>query len=461
MKKRLRLIITGFCISFIMMVALSYISVKRFTQLNSYFNSVEHTFTIISRLDDLESTIKDIDRYEKGYLLTHDTGYLSLLKTPAATVIGKADTIRKMSEDKDAQEDISFINSYLAVRLNELRSDLEYADTSHSTILSPSYFEGRKRSSDALLHIQKMRNNEKKMLRMRNSFRYTYEKLTYKNITLLFFIFGVVTLVLFAIIISELRKRLLFQDELETKLIELKRSHAELEQIAFASSHDLREPLRKIQVFSDRILMKQKNLDTDTVNSLQRIQSSANRMQELMEHLSGLTNLILEQEYKEYIDLNKTLEDVLEELKKEINAKQATVQSAVLPVLNGYPGQLHVLFKALLENSLKFARKDAAPAIVIEYGRTLGEELEEIKPNTAGREYHLITISDNGIGFDNKYTHKMFFLFQKLHNEEDGYEGKGIGLTMCQRIMVNHKGFITATGEAGTGAKFSLYFPAE
>jgi len=461
MKKRLRLIITGFCISFIMMVALSYISVKRFGQLNSYFNSVEHTFTVISKLDDLESTIKDIDRFERGYLLTHDTSYLSLLKGPAASVLAKADSIKKMSDDKDAQEDISFINSFLAVRLNELRTDLEYADTSRSSVLSPGYYEGQKKSWDALAHIQQIREREKKTLNLRNSFRYTYERLTYKNITLLFFIFGAVTLVLFIIIISELRKRMLFQDELQNKLVELKRSHAELEQIAFASSHDLKEPLRKIQVFSDRILLKQKNLDTDTLNSLQRIQSSANRMQELMEHLSGLTNLILEQEYKEYIDLNKTLADVLEECEKEINARQATIQSAILPVMNGYPGQLHVLFKALIENSLKFGRQGIPPAIVISYARSTGEELEEIKPNTTGREYHMITISDNGIGFDNKYTHKMFFLFQKLHNEEDGYQGKGIGLTMCQRIMVNHKGFISAAGEPGTGATFRLFFPAE
>jgi signal transduction histidine kinase len=461
MKKRLRLIIAGFCISFVMMVALSYISVKRFTQLNSYFNSVERTFMIISRLDDLESTIKDIDRFEKGYLLTHDTTYLGLLKTPVARVIAKADSIRKISDDKDAQEDISFINSFLAVRLNELRTDLEYADTNRSSVLSPSYYEGRQKSWDALRHIQKMREREQKALHVRNSFRYTYERLTYKNITLLFFIFGIVTLVLFVIIISELRKRMIFQDELENKLMDLKRSHAELEQIAFASSHDLREPLRKIQVFSDRILLKQKNLDDDSLNSLQRIQSSANRMQELMEHLSGLTNLILEQEYKEYVDLNKTMEAVQDELQNEISSRQASFQSAVLPVINGYPGQLHVLFKALLENSLKFSRNGVPPAIVVTYTRTAGEELEEIKPNTTGREYHLITITDNGIGFDNRYTHKMFFLFQKLHNEEDGYAGKGIGLTMCQRIMVNHKGFISAAGETGKGAKFSLYFPVE
>jgi light-regulated signal transduction histidine kinase (bacteriophytochrome) len=180
-----------------------------------------------------------------------------------------------------------------------------------------------------------------------------------------------------------------------------------------------------------------------------------------MEHLSGLTNLILEQEYKEYVDLNRTLEGVLEELQQEINARQAVFQLALLPVINGYPGQLHVLFKALLENSLKFSREGVSPAVTVAYARTTGEELEEIKPNTTGREYHLITITDNGIGFDNKYTHKMFFLFQKLHNEQDGYAGKGIGLTMCQRIMVNHKGFISATGEAGRGARFSLFFPAE
>ena len=129
-----------------------------------------------------------------------------------------------------------------------------------------------------------------------------------------------------------------------------------------------------------------------------------------------------------------------------------------LPVINGYPDQLNLLFKNMLDNALKFARPGERPVISVTVRKADAVELED-EVHT-DRQYYCITITDNGIGFDNKMADKMFGIFRQLHTASDGFVGKGTGLAICQRIMSNHKGRITAHGFPNTGAIFKLYFPA-
>ncbi len=123
--------------------------------------------------------------------------------------------------------------------------------------------------------------------------------------------------------------------------------------------------------------------------------------------------------------------------------------------------QLKILFKALLDNSLKFTRDGVKPVITISCDTINGHELSDINPNLLQKKFYRITCSDNGIGFDNQFMTKIFRIFQRLHAPESDYEGKGIGLAICQRIMANHEGYIIAHGEPGMGAKFKLFFPVE
>jgi signal transduction histidine kinase len=155
------------------------------------------------------------------------------------------------------------------------------------------------------------------------------------------------------------------------------------------------------------------------------------------------------------------LQFILIDLEDIIKEKQATINVQGLPIINGYSGQLKILFNALLDNSLKFTPAHRHPVITITYEITNGAELKAINPNLSHKKFNCITCTDNGIGFDDQYITKMFQLFQRLHTQESGYSGKGIGLAISQRIMANHEGYILAHGDPQAGAKFKLFFPVD
>jgi light-regulated signal transduction histidine kinase (bacteriophytochrome) len=244
-------------------------------------------------------------------------------------------------------------------------------------------------------------------------------------------------------------------------VLDLKRSHEELEQIAYAVSHDLQEPLRKIQIFSNRMLVvKKEGLDDEGKVTLQRINTSAGRMHELIDDLMNLTSLVKE-EHKDEVNLNSTLQIAINDLDSKIKDKHVTVNREALPVITGHPRQLQLLFRSLLDNAIKFSKEDTPPVISLRYDRVNGEELKEINPSMKMLQFERITIADNGIGFEDKFITKIFRVFQRLHNQESEYAGKGIGLAICQRVMVNHNGYILAHGHPEVGATFKLYFPVK
>ena len=305
-----------------------------------------------------------------------------------------------------------------------------------------------------------MRLAENKLLAERFKAEQFYQALTTSTLKFLLIIFCIITLFLFTIMVRELRSRMLYQEELQAKVIDLRRSHNELQEIAFAASHDLQEPLRKIQVFSDMLLYKNNgNIDPEYKATLDRINVSTGRMQSLIADLTTLTTLTNTDEPKQLVDLRKMLELIFIDLANKINEKKAEIEVQPLPIINGYETQLKILFRAILDNSLKFTREGVKPFIIISFETIYGHELADVNPNLSHKKFYCITCSDNGIGFDNQYINKMFQIFQRLHPQQSEYEGKGIGLAICQRIMANHEGYIVGHGEQQLGAKFKLFFP--
>lgn len=309
--------------------------------------------------------------------------------------------------------------------------------------------------------LRDMRIAETKLLAERYEGEKEYQQLTNSALKYLLVVFCLVTLFLFIMMIRELRSRILYQEELQAKVIDLKRSHNELQEIAYAASHDLQEPLRKIQVFSDMLLLQKNGNEEERKNTLARINSSAKRMQLLIADLMSLTNLANTDEPKSPVDLNSLLQTILVEMHDVVNDKEATIEAQLLPVIDGYEKQITILFKALLDNSLKFQRDGVKPVISLSAEVINGHELAPINPNLSNRKFHRITFSDNGIGFDNKFMDKIFKIFQRLHTQESAYDGKGIGLAICQRVMANHEGYMLAHGEPHMGAHFKLFFPAD
>jgi light-regulated signal transduction histidine kinase (bacteriophytochrome) len=259
---------------------------------------------------------------------------------------------------------------------------------------------------------------------------------------------------------NELSKRQAFETELRNKIEELNRSNIDLEQFAYVASHDLQEPLRKIRSFSDRLVMKHApSLDQDAQITINKIQNAAGRMQVLIDDLLSFSRLINQKGKTETTDLNTLLKEVLADMEVSIRNKNAKIFSGPLPELKVIPSLIRQLFQNLISNSLKFSKPDVQPVISMAATQVKGIEISDVHESQIQQMFHMIEFRDNGIGFEEKYLDRIFIIFQRLHGKME-YDGTGIGLAVCKKIMLIHQGYITATSSPDNGATFKLYFPA-
>ena len=246
--------------------------------------------------------------------------------------------------------------------------------------------------------------------------------------------------------------------ELEQKNIDLEKMNKELKSFAYISSHDLQEPLRKIQTFATRIVEKEyQNLSDNGKEYFKRMQNAAIRMQTLIDDLLAYSRTNTAERKYEKTDLNKIVEEVKADLKEELQQKQATLEATEICEVNIIPFQFRQLLHNLVSNSLKFSKPDQAPHIKIKSEIVNGTKFKNDKLSDKTTYCH-ISISDNGIGFEQQYSEKIFELFQRLHGKSQ-YNGTGIGLAIVKKIVENHNGVITAKAEINKGATFDIYIP--
>jgi len=262
-----------------------------------------------------------------------------------------------------------------------------------------------------------------------------------------------------------------FQDVTEQKRLEAERKQAELaleiynrkleasnrelEEFAYVASHDLQEPLRKILTFGDRLRSKYHAvLDTVGQDYLTRMQNAAVRMQSLISDLLNLSRVATRNQPFEAVDLNSVVADVLKDLETTIEEQNGRVTVDVLPTLHADPSQMRQLFQNLIGNALKFHEAGAAPQIRIT------SQWEEYAQDDQPASYAMcaIFVEDHGIGFEEKYLDRIFQPFQRLHGAQL-YEGTGMGLAICRRIVERHGGAITAKSQPGQGATFVISLP--
>jgi len=246
---------------------------------------------------------------------------------------------------------------------------------------------------------------------------------------------------------------------LETNNAQLQQSNDELAQYAYVTSHDLQEPLRKIRVFIS-ILVDKRQLTQDVADILRKIDTSASRMTQLINDLLSMSRLLqYDHQVFQPVDLSAIMELVKDDFEIVIAEKAASVTCSSLPVIEGIGLQLNQLFNNLLGNALKFSAPGKPPIIDITARLLSAEEVTALTgQHTRFDFYHDVIVSDNGIGFDPAYTDYIFEIFKRLHTK-DNYPGSGIGLALCQRIMVNHRGFLFASSVPGEGSRFHAIFP--
>lgn len=245
---------------------------------------------------------------------------------------------------------------------------------------------------------------------------------------------------------------------IEERNLELERNNKELASFNYVASHDLQEPLRKIQTFISRLEDKEKaNLSDNGKLYITRIKSSSARMRSLIDDLLQFSRTNKSEEAFEDSNINILLETAKHDLAEIISDKRARISSDSIPSMKVIPFQIKQLFLNLISNSLKYSCENVAPVITISYSQTQASDLPKIKFSKHDL-YHTISIKDNGIGFDQEYAEKIFILFNRLHNKNE-YSGTGIGLSICKKIVENHNGYITAEGKLDQGSVFTVYLP--
>ena len=244
------------------------------------------------------------------------------------------------------------------------------------------------------------------------------------------------------------------------KIMELNRSNQELEEFAYVASHDLQEPLRKISTFAQRLQLRFSNkLGEDGNLYIDRMVAACDNMRKLIDNLLEFSRISLNNPPAQKINLEAIARQAIDELDLIISETKADITVGKLPLIEGINSQMLQVFSNILNNSIKFRKETEPLKISIQSSMLSTEQKREyqLEPSVT---FYIITIKDNGVGFEQQYAAKIFQVFQRLQGKSE-YPGTGIGLSICKKIITNHKGLIFAESEPGHGAIFSIILPQQ
>jgi signal transduction histidine kinase len=453
--------ILSIIISISMLTVLCLITYNNFREMNQRTKDVTHSYQVRFKNNELINQLINAETGQRGFLLTGDESFLKPYTDNKAKLPVTVQELKILLKDRPEQvKRVDTIANILETRLDIVIKNIAHT-RNHKKIDTLSLYLGKvymDKIRKASIHIDEQEEqllNHRHKLQEISDTRMAYYLLGLSVVSLIFLI------IFFRLLYLELKQRISLQNTLEQKLVEIEHTNAELEQFAYITSHDLQEPLRKIRAFGERLYSKQGHqLSEDAKTNIMKINHSASRMQLLINDLLTFSRITNVKDYVfEKVDLNSILDEVKDDFSEIIGQKKAYIDSQPLPKVKGIRLQLVQLFSNLISNSLKYVEPNVSPHITIRYKQVLGSEISEINDAHKDNVYHKVTFIDNGIGFDEKYTEKIFAIFQRLHNKNE-YEGTGIGLAICKRIIVNHNGYILAESKKGyLGAIFHIYIP--
>ncbi len=444
----------------IVVLSISYHTINR--ELIYYSEKVDHTHQVLDKINEIKVAIHEVTYHGRGYFIMGD----SINKNQ---MIQKIDLLPPLAY----QLDTLLLDSETHVLAGKLIQDIEkyrertyafaqdaplqYSEERKTTIMK----NGTARTEGINELLDRMSKVETELMSTRVVSRNNYKQQVFRfnwvimGVALAFLVSS------FILLERELTRNKLYKIELENKVGNLNRSNSELEQFAYVASHDLQEPLRKIRSFTDLLIAKYiGSLPPEAGMLLGKVDKSATRMQLLIDDLLAFSRSIDSSLHPEEVNLNHVILEVKNNLSENIREKSAQIQCRDLPVLTGHRTQLVQLFQNLVSNSLKYSKAGVQPRIKISCSEIQGFDIPNAKISEENTTFYQILVQDNGIGFKKEYAEKIFVIFKRLHSHEK-FQGSGIGLAICRKVVSNHSGYISADGEEGEGAKFFLYLPKQ
>jgi signal transduction histidine kinase len=450
----------------IVLLAISYVLYQQIHSLLSAQDQLNETNIVKLKVEQTLSSLKDAESAQRGFLLSKDSVFLQ----PYYGAYNKSKTlvreIRDLIRSTDQQKDLVALQGFIELRFKTFNHVIEHynnpnlrPDTKQMYLLMSKYV-----MDSISVYAQNINAREDDLLKEREISKRKYSFLT-PFFAILLMVTAIAVLVFsYGKIIEQLnRLKKIFSEmktlnnELKQKNYKLELYNKELDSFTYIASHDLKEPIRKILTYSDQMeIESHENFTESNKKQLNRIKHSAQRMQNLLNDLLLYSHVNISDKTFEEVDLNKIVNDVICNLIEEITETHAQIKTERLPVIKGMPFQIKQLFENLIGNSIKYKQDHVPPAITIG-GSIVDEKDISEKFYKESNQYYKLFVSDNGLGFEQIYSEKIFKLFQRFHSSDK--PGTGIGLTICKKIVDNHNGFIKASSEVNRGTTFEIYFP--
>jgi len=454
----------GFSAAVIALILSAAVSYRNIREIAINEALVSHTHQVLDQVQSAFSGVKDAETGQRGFMITGLPAYLDPYNQASEAIHRDLDELTRLTIDNPLQQQqLVALRAAIDTRLNTLQEGIKATETGGVDAGREFVLEGKGRAQ--MVEIRKQMgafvDEERKLLAIRSEVAQT----TYRTANVTLWVTTGVGLIMvlsaFYFATRDAAQRARMTEQLEQRVADrtrelnklneaLRISNRELEQFASVASHDLQEPLRKIEAFGDRLKTRHAaQLDDSGKDFLERVLSSATRMRSLINDLLSFSRVTTRGQTPEPVDLAKTAREVVSDLEGRVQQVGGRVEVGNLPTIDADPLQMRQLLQNLIGNALKFNQPDVPPVV-----RVAAEVVE--RPNR--EPLCRLTVADNGIGFEEIYLDRIFNVFQRLHGRNE-YEGTGMGLAISRRIVERHGGTITAESAPGKGATFIVTLP--
>ncbi len=452
MKKKRVLIYFCICLALFALLGISFFSLSKLNALEKYNERVDHSYQVIIQTNSLEQNLLNAETGQRAFLLTEDPAFLENYLNELKGIPGIFLELDNLTGDNYIQQqNLDTLKDIINLQLRLLKSNL--SDELEDTLMMERFHQSNIYMNKIREIISNIKNNESHLLAKRTKSKQINNKES-KDTSFLSFViaFGVCCIAAIAII-SFFNSSEVHRSNLEQKIRELNILNKEVRELTLASTHNLQEPMRKVQVMIDRLQHLKDSDSRQLQEQIDRIKQIYNQQREINNNIVDYYQILAGTGPKETIDLNIWLPELIRYNNWE-NAFELIQEP--LQAVEADPYQLRLLFAHILQNSIRFAHPERPLVIHIHGEYHIVKEGKYL--NHEKKTYYRISISDNGIGIHEDYHRKIFQMFQKI--EEAGHPGTGMGLSFCKRIMLNHQGWIAAQSHLPHGLTLCLFFPA-